>query len=80
MAIIDAALFLLDGFFERKAPKIVYRATLSIPCEISSTGFRQPYCHGFSALDLWLCVSAFQRVCPFTLYSYPILYDYLKFC
>ena len=29
------------------------------------TGVRQPGCRGFSALGPWLCVLAFQRVCPF---------------
>jgi hypothetical protein len=32
---------------------------------MSITRFRQPGCHGFSALDPWLCVLAFQRVCLF---------------
>ncbi len=26
---------------------------------------RQPCCHGLSALDQWLCVTAFRRFCPF---------------
>jgi len=34
--------------------------------EMSSTGIWQPGCHGFKALDPWLCAPAFQRVCPFT--------------
>ena len=32
---------------------------------MSTTGVRQPGCRGFSALGPWLCVLAFQRVCPF---------------
>ena len=32
---------------------------------MSTSGVRQPGCRGFSALGPWLCVLAFQRVCPF---------------
>jgi len=36
--------------------------------EMSTTGIRQPGFRGFSALGPWLCVLAFQRVCPFAPY------------
>jgi len=39
---------------------------------VTSTGIRQPGCPGFPALDPWLCVPAFQRVCPFAPYRYPM--------
>jgi len=41
--------------------------------EKTSTGIRQPGCPGFSALDPWLCVPDFHRVCPFARWCYPIL-------
>ena len=57
---------------------MAWHEMLSDSYEASSTGFRQPGCHGFSALDPWLCVPAFQRVCPFALYPYPILFNDLN--
>jgi hypothetical protein len=46
--------------------------------EMSTTGIRQPGCPGCSALGPWLCVLAFQRVCPFVPQRYLILLSCFK--
>jgi len=59
-------LFSLDKFLKRKAPINGLSKILNFLNEKSSIPIWQPGYHSFKALDPWFCVSAFQRICPFT--------------
>jgi hypothetical protein len=71
--------FALDNVLKRKAaPLMVQNKRFVVSNQRMYTHVWQPGCLSFPALDPWLCVPAFQRVCPFTQWIYPMVVYGLK--